>query len=201
MKLRKLICINVLFFLLNSCNNNVGREKLMMDKQDFQHAYENLLKKESKRNDRIDSIFYGVYFKMSATEFYDHCNRMFKKGIFYGGYDMQVVVTLYKPFKRQVKLVFYPTFDKAIISKLKSHFCYTDANIFNKADRAGVLMKELIPILISWYGGNEFIEMPSDNPLKGPAYVKLDANRKISVAENDNGTDVDVVFEDLKLLH
>lgn len=201
MKTIKLSRFTVLLFLLNACTNSGGHEKLLKEKKDFQQAYQELLKKESAKKDQVDSIFYGVSLKMSASDFYDHCNKMYKKGIFDGGYDMQVVVMLDKLFKRPVKLMFYPSFDKPFISKLKSHFSYKYANIFDKADRSGVLMKELIPLLMSWYGGNEFIEMPSDNPLKGPGYIKIDANRKLSVTESDNGTDVEAIYEDLKPLH
>src|SRR5205085_8442160 len=138
-----------------------------------------------------DSIFYGIYFRMSAHDFYDHCSKMYKQGLFSGGYDMQVVVKLNDPFKRPVKLTFYPAFEKPFISRVKCHFGYVNANIFNKADRSGVLMKELIPVLMSWYGGNAFLEMPSGNPLKGPRYIKVDSNRKIDVSEHDNGTDIE----------
>ena len=201
MKTIKLSLVAVLLFLLNACSNLDENQQLLMRNKDFQQAYLNLLNKESESKDQVDSIFYGIHLKMTASEFYDHCRKMYKKGIFNGDYDMQVVVKLAEPFERPVKLIFYPSFDKPFISKLISHFSYVDANIFKKADRSNVLMKELIPILRTWYGGNEFLEMPSGNPLKGPGYVKIDGNRKIIVSESDNVTDIEVIYEDLKPLH
>lgn len=201
MKLAKLICLALLPFLLNACGGPVGNRKLLAHDEDVHKVYLNLLKKESEKQEQVDSIFYGVYLKMTLSSFYDHCNNMFKKGIFDGGYDYQVVVKLNEPFERPVKLMFYPSIDKPLISRLKCSFSYVGANIFNKADRANVLMKELIPIMMTWYGGNEFLEMPSGHPLKGPQYVKVDSNRKISVSESDNGTNIEVIFEDLKPLY
>ncbi len=201
MKLVKLICLALLPLLLNACGWPAGNKKLLAHGEDVHEVYLNLLKKESKKKEQVDSIFYGVYLKMTLSSFYDHCNNMFKKGVFDGGYDYQVVVKLNEPFERPVKLMFYPSIDKPLISKLKCSFSYMNANILNKADRADVLIKELIPTMMTWYGGNEFLEMPSGHPFKGPQYVKVDSNRKISVSESDNGTNIEVIFEDLKPLY
>jgi len=197
MKITKLTWLALLPFLLTACGGKNRNNKLLVHSEPVNQAYLNLLKKEGEKKEPADSIFYGVYLKMKASDFYDHCSRMYKKGLFYGGYDMQVVVKLATPFKRPVKLAFYPSFEKPFISKLKCQFSYVNANIYNKADRSDVLIKELLPVLMNWYGGNEFLAMPSGNPLKGPRYVKVDSNRKIDVSESDNGTNVEVVFEDL----
>ena len=200
MKIRKLVYLAMLPLLLTACGGKKENSKSRLDPLASQ-AYLNLLKTEAAKKVQVDSIFYGIHLKMKASDFYEHCNRMYKKGVFAGGYDMQVKVKLAAPFKRPVKLRFYPSFEKPFISKLDCQFGYEHANIFNKADRSNVLMKELIPVLRSWYPGNEFLALPSDNPLKGPMYVKIDSNRKILVSESDNGTEVDVVFEDLKPLN
>ena len=201
MKIRKLVYLAMLSFLLTACGGKKENSISRVDPEAASQAYLALLKKEGEKKVQVDSIFYGIHLKMKASEFYEHCNRMYKKGVFDGGYDMQVKVKLVAPFKRPVKLRFYPSFEKLFISKLDCQFGYEHANIFNNADRANVLMKELIPVLRSWYPGNEFLALPSDNPLKGPMYVKIDSNRKILVSESDNGTEVDVVFEDLKPLN
>lgn len=194
-------CILLILYMLIACKSPTGYEKLVIEEKNFNETYQKVLQTESKRTQQVNDIFFGVHFKMTAAEFYAHCNNMFKQHIFDGGYDMQVSVKLDSLFNRPVKMMFFPSFDKPFISKIKSHFTYTNANIFNKADCSGVLMKELIPVLMNWYHGNEFMKMPSDNPLKGPGYVKVDANRKITVIESDNGTEVDVIYDDLKPSH
>ncbi len=198
MKTTKLTCLVTSLFLLNACSQPEANKKLLIHHEDVQQAYLNLLKKESGKKEQVDSVFFGVYLKMTATAFYDHCNRMFKEGIFNGGYDYQVTVQLTEPFKRPVVLKFYPSFEKPFISKVLCNFSYVGADVFKKADRNAVLIKELVPVMMTWYGGNQFIEMPSGNPLKGPKYVKVDANRKITVYEGDNETNVAAIFEDLK---
>lgn len=126
---------------------------------------------------------------------------MFRKGIFKGSYDYQVVIELPEKFTKKVTLKFYPTFEKPFISKLQCRFQYEAANLYHKNERADALTRELIPVLMKWYGGNEFIKMTSQHPLKGPEYVKVDANRKIKLSESDNGIEVEAVFEDLKPLY
>lgn len=201
--MKNIICkyLPVMLCMLHACKSPTGHEKLVTEEKDFNKTYQEVWQIESKRTEEVDDIFYGIHFKMTVAEFYDHCNNMYKQHIFNGGYNMQVSVKLDSLFSRSVKLFFYPSFDKPFISKLKSHFTFTNANIFNKADRSGVLMKELIPVLMNWYHGNKFMEMPPDNPVKGLGYVKVDANRKITVIESDNGTEVDVIYEDLKPSH
>jgi hypothetical protein len=199
MKTLNLISLTLLLFI--GCGENRENRKLLIHDENENPTYQNLLKKESGKNEQVDSIFYGIYLKMTANSFYEHCNKMFKKGIFYGSYDYQVVVNLKEPFKRPVILRFYPTFDKPFISKLLCSFIYKGASLYKKLDRANVLMKELVPIMMIWYGGNEFIEIPSGHPLKGPKYIKVDANRKITLSENDNGTNVEAIFEDIKPLN
>ena len=157
--------------------------------------------KESQKTDVVDSIFFGIYFKMTAKSFYEHCNNMHKKGIFRGSYDYQVVVSLNDGFKKPVQLRFYPSFDKPFISSVPCRFTYANANIYKKSDRADLLIKEVIPALMTWHGGNQFIEIPAEHPWKASHYVKVDANRKITVFESDNSMDVEVIYEDLRPLH
>lgn len=200
MKTVKLICTPLLLFLLNACSEPTANREILLHHEDVQQAYENLLKKEAEKKEQVDSIFFGVYLKMTANSFWDYCNKMFKAGIFKGSYDYQVAVQLDRPFKKPVMLKFYPSFEKPFISKMLCRFNYIGANVYNKADRANVLIQELISVMMEWYGGNKFIEMPSGNPLKGPRYIKIDANRKITVSQSDSETDVDVIYEDLKPL-
>lgn len=191
----------ILICLFCACGVRSGSKQKVMSAADANAAYEQLLKTESQRPDEMDSIFYGVHLKMTEKMFFDHCSKMFKKGTFTGGFDYQVVVQLGEPFSRPVTLKFYPTFEKPFISKLNCHFSFTNLNAFDKTDRADRLMQELIPVLMQWYGGNDFIGRASDSPIKGPEFVKLDANRKITASESDDGTTVNVVYEDLKPLY
>lgn len=198
---RLLIPVMIVLFMLNACNAPAKKKKFRHDQAEAQKVYAALVDREALKNEQADSIFYGIYFKMTKNSFFHHCNEMFRKGIFKGSYDYQVVVDLPDKFTKNVTLKFYPTFEKPFISKLQCRFQYEGANLYHKDERADALARELVPVLMKWYGGNAFIEMPSQHPLKGPEYVKVDANRKIKLSESDNGIEVEAVFEDLKPLY
>ncbi len=198
---QKLIVMAGFILITNACGVRDNRKKSGYDQSEAQKTYLKLVAQEMSKNEEVDSIFYGIYLKMTKNSFYHHCNEMFKKGIFKGSFDYQVLIDLTEKFSKPVILKFYPTFEKPFISKLQCRFQYVGANLYNKADRADVLAKELLPVLMDMYGGNPFIEMPSQHPLKGPEYIKIDANRKIKLSESDNGIEVEAVFEDLKPLY
>lgn len=200
MKTIKLFSFVPASFLLIACHEPTVKQKWTVADEESNMAYQNLLKREDQKNEKVDSIFFGLYFKMTTKSFYEYCNKMFKKGIFNGSYDYQVVVELKNPFSRPIILKFYPTFEKPFISKMLCLFRYKEMNVYKNTDRADFLMKELLPVMMKWYRGNEFIEIPSAIPLKGPKYIKVDANRKITLSESGDGTGVEAIFEDLKPL-
>jgi hypothetical protein len=198
MPLKNLLFITVLTILLSACRDHNRNILLATNDKAAQKNYNDMLYKESKKNVRNDSLLYGIFFQMPDTTFYSYCTKMFKKGIFNGGYDYEVEVHITDAFERPVQLRFYPVFEKSVITELPCRFSYINANVYKKEDRANVLLNELIPVIMKWYGGNIFVEMPTHNPLKGPTYIKIDANRQITIAEGDNVTEVEVNFKDLK---
>ncbi len=186
---------------LYACNNTVQKPDEKDMRAEAQKEYVSLLEREMKKDQQVDSIFYGIHLKMTKNSFFDYCNEMFRKKVFTGGYDYQVAIDFPNEFSKPVTLKFYPTFEKPFISRLQCRFQFVNANLYNKEERADVLAAELAGVMMEWYGGNPFIKILSQHPLKGPEYVKIDANRKITLSEADNGVEVLAVYDDLKPLY
>lgn len=157
--------------------------------------------KELEKDIKRDSIFFGVHFKMTSAKFFEHCHGMLKKGIFNGNYNNEVIVELDKGFKKKVRLVFYPKFDQPFIQSLRARFSYKNSSVFNRKDEGStVLLAELKKVMIDWYGGNPFIEIPPKNAFERPTYVKIDGNREITLREDASLKEVIAIYTDLKPL-
>ena len=184
--------------MLIACKEHSSVVLFADDDESAQKNYQDVLQRENKKGTRKDTLLYGISFRMPDTAFFTYCTKMFKKGVFNGGYDYEVTTHMTNDFKRPVQLKFYPVFANSQINAIPCQFSYINASIYKKEDRADVLLSELLPLMMKWYGGNIFIQMPTHDPLKGPKYIKVDSNRQITVAEGDDITDVEVDFKDLK---
>jgi|GEM_PF-4385338 len=159
------------------------------------------MEKEKNRAEQFDSLFYGIHFKMTLPQFHGHCNAMYKKGLFDGNNNYEVIINLKKGFEKPVDLIFSPTFDEPFIKLLKVRFSYTNSSVFDQKTGSDVLIEELLEEMMEWYGGSDFLEISPKYPYEKPYYIKLDGNRKITLKEGDSYREVIALYEDLKPLY
>lgn len=194
--------VAVTFLVLGfSCKGKEDKNTPLKRHQEAILAYHDLQERELATEVMADSVFYGVHLKMTSTNFFEHCQGMLEKGIFDGNYNNEVIVALDKGFKKKVKLVFYPKFNKPFIESVQARFSYMNSSVFNrKEEGSAVLMEELKKVLLQWYGGNPFIAIPPKNAFDRPIYVKIDGNREITLKEDGSLKEVIAIYTDLKPL-
>ena len=160
-------------------------------------AYEELKATELSSGKRVDSIFMGIYFGMTSKQFFAHCWRMNKQGIFTDGLNNTAV--LYKlnhgELTHDASMNFYPDFDNGKIYRMKATFKYDAWAPWNKNMFSDSLLADVRRLYTSWYpSGNDFI--PITNEKKGTIYVKIDGNRRITIGRF-NDVEVRVHYTDL----
>src|SRR5450432_667191 len=75
--------------------------------------YSRLVKKELATGKRNDSLFMGLYLRMSAKAFYGYCWQMNKKGLFTNGTTgISVMYKIPKDLKYPVTMNFFPFFQE-----------------------------------------------------------------------------------------
>ncbi|WP_421801345.1 hypothetical protein [Flagellimonas sp.] len=196
----KIVAVTFLV-LVFSCKGKEDKNTPLKRHQEAILAYHDLQERELATEVMADSVFYGVHLKMTSTNFFEHCQGMLEKGIFDGNYNNEVIVALDKGFKKKVKLVFYPKFNKPFIESVQARFSYMNSSVFNrKEEGSAVLMEELKKVLLQWYGGNPFIAIPPKNAFDRPIYVKIDGNREITLKEDGSLKEVIAIYTDLKPL-
>jgi len=151
--------------------------------------YNKLVKKELGSNQRVDSIFFGIHFRMAQQRFFRHCWEMNKKGIFTDGNDLSGSMTvLYKlpnELKYPASMNFYPDFQDSAIWKMRVSFHYDGWMPWNKSLGADSLIKEVVGMYKKWHSeGNSFMQI--DDEKKGTVYVKVDGNRRITIKKHDD---------------
>jgi len=162
-------------------------------------TYQEILDVELAKDDRYDSLFYGIHFNMTTPAFLDHCFEMNQQKIFYQyGVGSEVIIKFEKGFKYPVDFVFFPNLEKHLIQELKGRFSYYGSNPFQKDRGSHVLIADLVRQMEKWYGGRKFIKMAASEKWLPEIYIKIDGNRKITLEENIITGEVNVLYEDLK---
>lgn len=169
------ICFLLIAFLITSCTDN-----------GLKH-YETLMKNELASGKRSDTLFFGIYFGMTGKQFFAHCWELNRKGIFTDGVNNMYV--LYKLKNNQLKhpasMNFYPDFYQNKIYKMRVNFQYDGWAPWNKKLYADSLLPDVLRLYKTWYNkGNPFVEI--NDKEKGTLYVKVDGNRRITIARYDD---------------
>lgn len=151
--------------------------------------YNRLAKKELASNKKVDSIFLGIHFGMTQKKFFAHCWEMNKKGILTDGNDgrgnMTVLYKLHKELKYPASMNFYPDFNDSTIWKMRANFQYDGWGPWTKHMTADSLLPDVLSLYKKWYSdGNSFIQI--NDKIKGPLYVKVDGNRRITIGKYDD---------------
>lgn len=146
-----------------------------------EEKYRKTVKAELAKGNRVDSIFLGLHFGMTAKDFFGHCWELNKQGIIRDGKNNTMVnFHIDSALKHKAEMDFYPDFYEDKISKMRVEFHYKAWAPWNKMLFADSLLPDVVDLYKKWYpGGNQFISMTDS--LRGTIYVKVDGNRRITI--------------------
>ncbi len=142
--------------------------------------YQKLKETELSTGVVYDSLFAGLSFNMTQKEFFDYCWDMNKKGIFINGTGSQVLYDVSQDFSRPTQVTFYPKYVNGKMLDMPLEFQYQDWALWNEETKVELLIEEVKEVLMTWYGGNDFIKMTSADG-STVVWVKIDGNRQIRV--------------------
>lgn len=161
-----------------------------------QSDYTKLVKKELNSGKQKDSIFYGLKFGQTKSDFFKICWELNKKRIATHGPDNSYVQTILYPQDstqhiKKMRLLFYAKFSSDnIIRAMDVKFSYVAWAPWNTDLLSDKLLPKVQDTLMKWYPGNKFMKVRDD------ILVKVDGNRQIQV-KIESSRDVSVVIEDL----
>ena len=149
--------------------------------------YQKLKDTELTKGVVYDSLFAGLSFGMTQKQFYDYCWDMNEKGLFVNGTGSQVLYDVSQDFSRPTQLTFYPKYVNGKMLEMPLEFQYRDWALWNEETKVELLMEEVKEVLLTWYGGNDFIKMTSPDG-STTVWVKIDGNRQIRVGRMNIST-------------
>jgi len=154
----------------------------------LQSDYTKLVKSELAKGIRQDSILLGVRFGDTQNDYFGKCFDLNSKKLVTQGPSGIMVQYLFTDSvvhkePTQMKLLFEPSFDEARkITDMEFEISYLGWAPWNEQLQSDMLEDKVMKLLLSWYGGNDFITIKlndADTP------VKLDGNRRIMVRIKD----------------
>jgi len=157
--------------------------------------YHRKVEQELSSGIKQDSLFLGISFDMDRQTFFSHCWELNKKGLLKQGPKNMTIEYKVDELDYPAKMYFYPDFHKGRICEMPVTIQYEGWAPWNKNLSADSLQVDVLQLFKKWYG-DDFMEI--DHPEKGPAYVKVDGNRRISIFTT-NDMNVSVLFTDLLL--
>ncbi len=164
--------------------------------------YNQAVKAELAKGVRYDSLFHGISFGQGKKAFYDLCWEKNREGLFNAGNRKNYIQTaLINQEKREesIDMFFYPDFDeRENIIGMDMEYRFKGWAPWNEELHAFELVPQLKDTLMSWYGGNGFIEIPDEKDSLGTVWVKVDGNRRIAMKVKDDEV-VQVKYADLTL--
>lgn len=176
----------------------VGLSSIILTNCGKRPRYERMVAKGLESGIRKDSILLGLSFGMTSQEFYNHCWDLNQKGIVHAGIGNKTV--LYKTsngFDSEVNINFYPEFFEDKIVAMPVTYKYDAWAPWNKKYSKDSLFLNVLDNYRRWYG-NDFLEI--NHATKGPAFVKIDGNKRISIYKTENADGVvSVLFTDMSV--
>jgi len=145
--------------------------------------YQELVKSELASGIRYDSIMFGIYFGDTRKDFYANCWKLNKQGVIsHGPKNMNVQYTMKNEGGSDIAMLFYPAFDEDDrIRKMEVEYSYVAWAPWNEQYQADALLPVVQDTLMSWYPGNEFMELSVEEETY---WVKVDGNRRINMKTN-----------------
>lgn len=181
----------VLFFslvLLGSCKKS---------------KYAELVKRELDKNIVNDSLIFGLKLGDPQQRFFDICWQLNKDKVIRQGPKNDFVMyklptTEHDSVQNKITLLFYGIFNnKKVMTGLDMKFYYDAWSLWNESFHASELIPVVQDTLMSWYPGNDFIEVTLKKSNK-KVYVKVDGNRQILIESPNDTREVDVRIDDLR---
>lgn len=157
----------------------------------FQSDYTKLVREETDKNVRYDSILLGLQFRHTKNEFYGRCFDLNKAHLISQGPNNSSVEylftdSLFHQPPAKIRLLFYPTFDNDDrIKEMLLEFSYAAWAPWNTQYQSDALQPKVKQLLLHWYSGNGFVTATTQN---GNLPVKLDGNRRVLVYRKDAQT-------------
>jgi len=159
--------------------------------------YSKLVKREFATGVKNDSLFFGMKFNDSKTEFFDICKDLNEKELVTHGPNNKFVKHVMKSNgddDSDIQMLFYGIFDKdgmKVFDKdkkmtgLNMRFSYSGWSPWNKHLNTSKLIPKLKDTLKKWFPGNDFIKVDIEE-IKKKTFIKIDGNRQIKMfALND----------------
>tara|TARA_B100001175_G_C19515050_1_gene646862 strand:+ start:10476 stop:11093 length:618 start_codon:yes stop_codon:yes gene_type:complete len=189
-----LIVITIGVFNLHSCDYIINKK-----------SYKKILKDDSCKTQRYDSIVYGVKLGMTYDDFFYYMWKENIDGLFFPSRQGSMVKTnLNEGFKYPAQFEFFPSDieGKFIpIKEYKAFISYKNYSIYNKGMSLDSLLDQTLRFFENGYKGNKFIKIVNKEDIFVKYnYVKTDCNRKISIVPSSALNQLNIFFEDLKPL-
>ncbi len=148
--------------------------------------YERMMKRETKSGVRHDSLFMGMYLGMPEKDFYTRCWKLNKQGLIrQGSTNNSVFYEMKDELKYPASMDFYPRFVDGKIAEMPVQYKYSGWAPWNKKLQSPELEKDVLRYYKKQYGGG-FIKVR--HPKRGPAYVQVKGNRRITIFLGDEST-------------
>ena len=185
-------CLGSLF--LFSCDSTLVNNK----------SLEKLLLEESMKLQRFDSIVFGVKFGITSEEFFNYVRDKNEEGLFYPSRSgTMVAMDINKEFDYPVQFEFFPKTMQNKFMPIREYRAFIRfKNIYSKKKEMSLdnLLNQTLLFFEKGYKGNKFIKVPNNEDVFVKYnYVKIDANRKITITPFLAMNQLNILFEDLKI--
>jgi hypothetical protein len=164
-----------------------------------QSDYTKLVKRELSKNVRYDSLFLTFRFNDTRTEFFTKGWEQNRLGLIRQGpsnQNVEYMMNSQDSTKSGIQMLFFPEFDdQEQIKKMELFFRYRLWSPTSSRFSSKDLLPATMDTLMSWYGGNEFLEVKF-NQDSVSLWVKVDGNRQISLSPVSE-SEVKAIFSDL----
>jgi len=153
-----------------------------------QSDYTRMVNAELAKGIRKDSVLLGISLGDTRQEFYGKCFALNKQHLISpgsGGNTVQYIFTDSTVHKtpQEIKMEFVPAFDDHDrITNIDIKFSYSGWAPWNNHLQSDSLEIKLKQLLMSWYGGNDFV-MAKEGDKEIP--VKVDGNRRVVMYKSD----------------
>jgi hypothetical protein len=163
-----------------------------------EEQYREREQEELNKGIRNDSLFLGLYLRMSREEFREYCFNMNLKGKFKQGgrKNWYWVESKLDHSDYPAAITFYPAFLNDSISEMHAAIYYDNAKFRDGTFESDSLMQDVLNILDRWYGKETF-RIKSPLFYKEDVYVKVNGNRRITIYPDASGQMVNLWFVDL----
>lgn len=155
--------------------------------------YETMVDEGLSSGERFDSLFLGISLGMTDSAFYATCWKLNKEQVIYQGSRNLTVSYKFDDLGEDARFEFYPEFRDGKIVTMPGTIIYEGWAPWNREMFSDSLQVKVLELFKEWYG-DEFLEVR--HPEHGPAYVRVDGNRQISIFILDDQR-VKVLFTDL----